>query len=201
MPMERATAYKLKVGEILAGKPVLDGEKLSALEIGDKKIKRVNVVANIIERYISDGEKRYCSFTIDDASGQIKVKSFGEDVEKFKGIEQGNTVLVIGMLRMYNNEVYILPNIIKIFDPRYLLVRKLEFEKNKPKEVNKEEIKELKDKILDIIKSGEENGGADTEDIIMNVKAEPDMINKEIHKLLEDGLIYEPRPGKLRYLG
>jgi len=198
---KRATAYKLKIGDILQGKPILDGEKLSFLELGDRKINRVNIVANIIEKYLSEGEKKYLSLTLDDASGQIKARVFGDNIEKFKSIEQGNTILAIGLLRWFNNEVYILPDIIKSLDPRYLLVRKLEFEKDKPKPVDKEEVKALKDSIIDMIKAEESNGGVETESIILKLKAEPTLINQEIHKLLEEGLIYEPRPGKLRFLG
>ena len=39
-------------------------------------------------------------------------------------------------------------------------------------------------------------------EIILKVKsASPESINAEIMKLLEDGMIYEPRPGKVRWLG
>ncbi|MEM4230832.1 MAG: OB-fold nucleic acid binding domain-containing protein [Candidatus Pacearchaeota archaeon] len=198
---ERATAYKLRIGDILSGKPVTDNEKLNFLEIGEKKVVRVNVVANVIEKYVSEGEKKYLSFTIDDASGQIKIKAFGDDVERFKGIEQGNTLVVIGLVRQFNNEIYILPEILKPVDPRYLLLRKLELEAEKPKEISKEEAKELKDKILEMIKNAETEGGIDADKIIINVKADPQIINQEIQKLLESGQIYEPRPGKLRFLG
>lgn len=199
--LKRATAYKLKIGDIQQGKPILDGEKLSFLELGERKINRVNVVANIIEKYLSEGDKKYLSLTLDDASGQIQARVFGDNIERFKNIEQGNTILVIGLLRWFNNEVYILPDIIKSLDPRYLLIRKLEFEQNKPKQVDKEEVKALKDNIIDMIKAEEGNGGVETETIILKLKAEPQIINQEIQKLLEDGLIYEPRPGKLRFLG
>ena len=51
------------------------------------------------------------------------------------------------------------------------------------------------------IKDAEVDGGIDVDKIIMNTEASPDLINSEIKKLLEDGLVYEPRPGRLRYLG
>jgi len=34
---KRNVAYKLKIGDILLGKPVMNGEKFSFLELGDKK--------------------------------------------------------------------------------------------------------------------------------------------------------------------
>ena len=94
-----------------------------------------------------------------------------------------------------------MPEIIKQQEPKYLLVRKLEFEKEKPVEIPKEQVKAVKDQIIDMIKQGESDGGVDTDKIIMEIKANPDIINQEIQKLLEDGLAYEPRPGKIRYLG
>jgi len=199
--MKRATAYKLRIGDILAGKQILDGDRFKFLELGNRQVIRVNIVANIIDKYESEGETKYLSFTIDDASGQIRVKIFGEDVEKFKEISQGNTVMIIGKLRYFNNELYILPEIIKQQDPRYLLVRKLELEKEKPKQQDKQEIRAVKDQIIEMIKKAESEGGIDTDKLIMEIKASPDIINQEIQKLLEEGLAYEPRPGKIRYLG
>jgi len=199
--MKRATAYKLRIGDILAGKQILEGDKFNFLELGGKQIIRVNVVANIIDKFESEGEKKYLSFTLDDASGQLRVKVFGDDVDRFKEIGQGQTVMIIGKLRYFNNELYVLPEIIKQQDPRYLLVRKLELEKEKPVEVNKEEVKAVKDQIIEMLKKAEDNGGIDTDKLIMEIKASPDIINQEIQKLLEEGLAYEPRPGKIRYLG
>ena len=35
----------------------------------------------------------------------------------------------------------------------------------------------------------------------MDLHEAPEIINQEIKKLLEEGMAYEPRPGKLRFLG
>jgi len=196
---KRATAYKLKIGDIFSGKKILDGERFSFLELGNKKINRINIIANIVEKY-SSTEKQYISLTIDDASGQIRLKIFGDDVQKFSDINQGDSVLVIGLLRNYNDEIYITPEIIRNQDPRYLLVRKLEFEKYAPKEVNHQERFALSDKIINKIKEAEPEGiGMDK--LIEELHESADLINQEIKKALEGGIIYEPRPGMLRYLG
>ncbi|MDP3881715.1 MAG: OB-fold nucleic acid binding domain-containing protein [Nanoarchaeota archaeon] len=198
---KRNVAYKLKIGQILTGKPILESEKLKFLELGDKQVVRVNLIANIIDKYMQEGEKKFGSITLDDATGQIKIKSFGEDVDKFNDLNQGDTVLVIGLVRSWNNEVYLSPEIIKKKDPSFLLVRKLEVEAEEPKKKNREEMLVLKDKILDMIKEAEKEGGIDIEKIILQIKESPDIINEEIKRLLEDGVAYEPRPGKLRWLG
>jgi len=207
--IRRAIAYKLRIGDLLLGKPIIENDRMNFLELGNRHIIRVNIIANIIDKFEQEIEnpenpeikRKYLSFTIDDASGQIRIKAFADDVEKFKNIEQGNTVMVVGMLRFFNNEVYIQPEIIRILDPRYLLVRKLELEKETPAEIRKEGVKAVKDRILEMIKSYESEGGIDTDKLIMEINSSPEIINQEITKLLEEGLVYEPRPGKIRYLG
>ncbi|MEK6891058.1 MAG: OB-fold nucleic acid binding domain-containing protein [Nanoarchaeota archaeon] len=197
---KRQVAYKLKIGEIFLGKPIIDNDRFMGMEIENKQVSRVNIVANIVEKY-SSAEKKYVSLTIDDASGQIRIKIFGDDVDKFIDLTQGDTVLVIGLLRQYNDEMYINPEIIKKQDSRYLLVRKLEFEKQPIKIVDNKIVIEVSDQIITKIKEAEPDG-ISNEKLIIDLKTfSADIINNEIKKALEQGVIYEPRPGMLRYLG
>lgn len=204
---KRNVAFKLRVGDLLAGKPIFNEEKFAFLELGGKKINRVNVIGNIVDKYEVQGEKKYIFLKLDDGSGQISLKVFGDDVAKFQEFSQGETVVVIGVLRHWNNETYIQPEIIKVQDPKYLLVRKLELEKERSKlsdshPIERTQIRALRDKILDKIKSSEEDGGIEVDKIIIDLReSSPEMINQEIKKLIEDGIVFEPRPGKVRYLG
>ncbi len=205
---KRNIAFKYRIGDLLIGKPVFDSstQRFSFLELGNKKIIRVNIIGNIIDKYESQGEKKYVFFTADDGSGQIKLKSFGDDIEKFNGINLGQTVTVIGVMRNFNNETYIAPEIIKEQNPKYLLIRKLELEKqrtaNSPLIENKSQVLAIKDQILEKIKNAEAEGGIEIDKIIMNLRqTSPEIINQEIKKLVEEGIVFEPRPGKLRYLG
>lgn len=202
---KRNTAYKLRIGDILIGKPITDNTRFAFLELGNKKIVRVNIIGNIVDKYESSGDTRYLNFTLDDGSGQIKLKIFGENVDTFKEIIQGTTVVVIGTLRYWNNELYISPEIIRETNPRYLLVRKAETEKQRASNsqtLQKSQVNSVKDKILDLIKNAEENQGIQVDEVIMNFRdISPDIINQEIQKLLEEGIAFEPRPGKIRWLG
>jgi RPA family protein len=202
---KRNIAYKLRISDILLGKPVIADERFSFLELGDRKIIRVNIIGNIVDRFESEGDRKYIFLKLDDGSGQISLKIFGDDIEKFKEVTQGLTVLVIGNLRHWNNETYIQPEIIKEQDAKYLLVRKLELEKEQPQRttiIEKSQIIAIKDNILELIKNAEEEGGIEKEQIILKLKeTSPDIINQEIKKFLEEGIIFEPRPGKVRYLG
>ncbi len=210
MPEEqfkRHVAYKLRIHDILIGKPVIDNERFSFLELGNRKIVRVNIIGNIVDKYDSEGEKKYTFITLDDGSEQIKIKSFGDDSQIIKNFVQGQTILVIGTLRSFNNEIYIAPEIVREFPIEYLLIRKLEIEKNRNSNISsnpmeKEKVRQVKDDILERIKLAESNGGIEVDEIILKIThISPDIINQEIKKMLEEGIIFEPRPGKLRYLG
>jgi RPA family protein len=205
---KRETAHKLRIIELLKGNQIFEEsealiKRFKFLELGNRQIVRVNLIANVIDKYQSEGEKRFASITLDDGSGQIRARVFGEDFNKFDNLSQGDTVVLIGLLRSYNQELYILPEIVRKQDPKYLLIRKLEIEKNYPSytPIKKQEIKALRDEVINLIKNAESKEGIDKEEIIMTLKARPEIISQEIQKLLEEGIIYEPRPGRVRYLG
>ena len=201
---KRNVAYKLRIGDIMKGVPMMDEGKFIFLELGSRKVVRINILANCVDKFIQEGEKQFASLTIDDASGQLKLKAFGEDIEPLKNIMQGDTVQVIGNVREWNGEIYVIPEVVKKVDVRWLLVRKLEIQnarKDMPADEQATGNSSLKDSIMEKIKTAEAEGGIDADTIIMDTEASPDAINAEIKKLLEEGLIYEPRPGRLRYLG
>ncbi len=198
---KRHVAYKYRIGDILAGQVTLEGDRFKSLEIGDKKVVRVNIIANITDKFTQEGEKKYSTLTIDDATGQLRIKSFGDDTAKLTNFTQGDTVQIIGLLRTWNNELYITPEIIVKKDPSYLLIRKLEVEATKPKVLDKSESQNMRDNMLNLIKQHDEKGGIDLDTMKTALNVNMETINQEIRKLLEEGMIYEPRPGKLRYLG
>lgn len=197
---KRNVAFRLKIGDVLKGRPVSDEGKFIYLDLNGKNVVRVNILANCIDKFIQDGEKKYASLTIDDASGQIRIKAFGDDIEMLKKINQGDTLQIIGNVREWNAEIYLLPEVVKSVDPRWLLVRKLEIQKQK-KDLPVGQENSLKDLILHKIKDAEGDGGIDRDRILMDLEANPNKVKEEIKKLLEEGLIYEPRPERLRYLG
>jgi len=199
--MKRRVAYKLRIGSIMGGRPNMEGERLRNVDVNGLEVVRVNLIANIVDKFVQEGEKKFGSLTLDDATGQIKAKMFGEDVAKIEKFNQGDTVLIVGLIRAWNNEIYLTPEIMKKKDPAFLLVRKLEVEAEQPQSLPREQIAELKDKILKMVKDAEGDGGIDIDKIILELKEPPEAINNEIKRLLEDGVAYEPRPGKLRYLG
>ena len=198
---KRNVAFKLRIGDILKGRPMMDEGRFLFLEVGDKKVVRVNVLANCVDKFVQDGEKKYATLTVDDASGQFKLKAFGEDVGMFEGVVQGDTLQIIGNVREWNGELYVIAEVAKKVDSRWLLVRKLEIQNARKDMPVSGGDSSLKNSIMEKIKAAEADGGIDVEALIMDIEASPDAINGEVKKLLEEGLVYEPRPGRLRYLG
>lgn len=199
---KRNVAYKVRISDLMNAKKVSSEGRFLYLELSDKKIVRINLLANCIDKFVNEGEKKFGSLTVDDASGQIRIKVFGDDLVMFSNISQGDTLQIIGNVREWNDELYILPEVLKKVDPRWLLVRKLEIQKmkkNSPQDENKG--LEFRSILLNKIKDAEIDGGIDIDNIIMNSDISADKVNSEIKGLLEEGLIYEPRPGRLRYLG
>ena len=196
---KRNVAFKLRIGDILKGRPMMDEGKFLFLELGDKKVVRVNILANCVDKFVQEGDRKYATLTVDDASGQFKLKAFGDDVAMFEDIVQGDTLQIIGNVREWNGELYVIAEVAKKVDARWLLVRKLEIQ-NARKDMPVES-SGLKGEIMEKIKAAEVDGGIDRDVIVMDIEASPEAIEVEIKKLLEEGLVYEPRPGRLRYLG
>ncbi len=231
---KRLTAFKVSLGLINQGTLEFDQERFSRLILNNKEISRVNLIATVVDKFMNE-QGSYASVTIDDGTGNIRVKVFSDNIAMLKDLQLGDTLLVIGMLRHYNDELYILPEIIKQVDARWLLARKLELQKeygpsytnsiakplalqkdtnvpinalNQEPEITEERLetekisveKSLKEQILESIKASEPEEGIDVDKLIMSLKAPVDNINSNITELLEEGTIFEPRPGRLRVL-
>ncbi|MEM4152654.1 MAG: OB-fold nucleic acid binding domain-containing protein [Candidatus Pacearchaeota archaeon] len=223
---KRFVAYKVSIGQLIKGKPEFEQERFSRLVLDGKEIVRVNIIATIVDKFINE-DGSYASLTLDDGTGTIRVKAFSENIAMFKDFQLGDTVKIIGLLRFFNDELYILPEIIKDIDARWLLVRKLELAQeygniyeNKKEQISnqdsfssteieienekieseKSEEKSLRDQIIETIREAEAEEGIDIDKLIMSLKAPVEDINSTIIELLEEGTIFEPKPGRLRIL-
>ena len=173
---KRHIAHKARIGDILTGQVIMEGDRFKYLELNSQQLVRANLIANIVDKYVQDGEKKFASITLDDSTGQIKLKVFGEDIKKFESFSQGDTILTIGLLRSWNNELYLSPEIMKKREPAYLVVRKLELESDKPKVFEKSELSNARAQILQTVKAHDDAGGIDVERMILDLKSSPDII-------------------------
>ncbi len=194
--IKRQIAYKVRINDILNGDYIKqEGWKPSYIKTNFGKISRVNILATLVSKSEDN------SFIVDDGSNKINVRSFEEiDLSPFN---IGDIIMVIGKAREWNSQRYIVPEIIKkINNKKWVTVRKLEL--GKPKEYKKDiETKEEAsenpyDKILNLIKELDSGEGANHQDICEKSKVR----NCEdiIKTLLEQGEIFEIRPGKIKIL-
>ena len=150
--VKRMPAIKIRIKDVVEGKFFSGSkEELKPSYIITKfgeMISRVNILGTVIDKFVNDAES-YMFFLIDDGTSSIRVKLFKDLVEKFKDIDIGDLVLVIGKVKQYLDEVYINGEIVRrVTDPNYEIYRKLELIKSirKAKETIKE-IKKLKEEL------------------------------------------------------
>jgi|TARA_B100001971_G_C18168051_1_gene525419 RPA family protein len=217
---KRNVAYKIWLSNLLNGNYVkTEGEFQSDyVEVDNLKISRINLIGTVVFRYESD-DKNYLSITLDDGTFSIRLKTWQEDVKLLQNTNQGDLVLVVGKIRQYNEELYIIPEIVKILeDPDLELVRRLELlnEIGKPTKLQSEKIVEptqnveeeqIKDpklianrqKILELVESLSTEQGAKKDEVIEKSKMGEEA-EQVLNDLLKDGEIYQPKPQYLKLL-
>ena len=163
-------------------------------------------------------DTNYYSFVLDDGTGKISVRSF-EKKDIIENLEIGDIVLLIGRLREFGQERYIIPEIIKKIENKdWVEVRKLELKKQgvvkkdyrgviKKKE-RKEDIEPVvkgeviiessSQVIYGLIKKLDDGNGVEVDNVIKN--SELDNTDEIISNLLQEGEIFELKPGKLKVL-
>lgn len=137
METKRLTAYKVRIKDILAGKYVTqEGFKPNyILTTYGQKVSRVRVMAIVINKFVSNDSK-YAFIVLEDGTESIRVKSF-QDINLFENVKMGQIIDFIGKVREYDNEIYLIPEVIRIVeDPNIETLRKLEIMKVR-KEVDK----------------------------------------------------------------
>lgn len=202
---KRQIAYKVRIIDIVNGKFIRDGLSAGYIKLNNNNISRVNIIANIV--YKPEQSLAQNGAVIDDGTGRISLRSFDNN-GAFAEVGVGDFVLVIGKVREFNNDKYILPEILKKLNSiEWVNVRKSElandyYNGNDTKTENNEPVEEISgsanEMIYKLIKNLDNGEGVAVEEVIKNSndgKAE-DIITK----LLEAGEIFEIKPGKVKVL-
>jgi len=193
----RHIAYKIYPEEFLNNE-VVD----NALIIEGKKVRRVR----ILERVENINIGNIISFYVDG----VNVRYF-EDKSVY--IEEGDVVDVIGRPRVYDGEKYIMAEIIRKRNEKWIKLRDLEIKKTRKyllerSESYEEDLEEeiyaeilnpdvVKDKILAII---DKFGEITYDEISRMVRIPEEDLEKYLSELKESGDIFEPRPGVYKAL-
>ncbi|MBD3204573.1 hypothetical protein GF327_09860 [Candidatus Woesearchaeota archaeon] len=198
---KRHIAYKIRISDLLDGEYIKkSGWESSYIKTRKNNVSRVNIMAFIVGK-----ETEKDLLVIDDGTGYITLRFLPEDV-KNKEIQIGDFVIVIGRPRVWNQEIYIVPEILKKINKDWFDVRKQEL-KTKPRKKKKIKptIKEKKpspdnpyETILKLIRKLDSGEGAEIQDIIE--KADTTNTEKIINNLLEEGEIFQLNPGRVKIL-
>lgn len=189
---KRQVAHKSRISDILSS---TIGNNLDS--------SRVNIIATVV--YKSEQPGSYSSALIDDGTGRISLRSF-ENLSLFSKADVGDVVIVIGKVREYNNEKYILPEILKkIKNFEWFSLRKMELESAKaPDSAKAGNLSDDGGKsnedgdIFSLIRKADKGDGVSFEEVI---KASGSRNAEEIiNRLLCNGDIFEVRPGMLKVL-
>ncbi len=136
--IERQTARKVRIKDIVNGRWVKkDGMIPSyAITFYGEKVSRLEVTGTIVATFTSDNEN-FRTITIDDSSETIRVKAFkplessSDDQSEANRIEKalksfdilnkiktGDLVNIVGRIREYNEEMYIMPEMVRKITPQ-----------------------------------------------------------------------------------
>jgi len=141
----RQTTSRARISDIINGNFVRkEGLEPSYIltDLG-QKISRAYLIGTIVDKFMSENGN-YSSITIDDDSDSIRIKAFREQVNIFDNFNVGDLVMVIGKIRNYADENYIIPEIVKkITDPNLESLHKLEVLKQTV--LHKKAFKKIKD--------------------------------------------------------
>jgi len=126
---KRQVARKVRIKDLIQGKYIrIEGEwEPNFIQTVDgRTFSRVNLISVVASEPVPD--VNFNTFIIDDGSGRVPVRVFGEQSKKIK-VQLGEIILLIGRPREFNQQVYIVPEIVKkIEDKTWIDLRRLELE-------------------------------------------------------------------------
>ncbi len=199
---KRQIAYKVKIKDIISSRYVKEeGWQPNYIISDGKKISRVNLIGVIVDKQFEFDRE---IAVIDDGSGKITIRTFND--KSLDSLKIGEVVLIIGRPKEYNNEKYIMPEILKkIKNKKWINFRKKELgtEKEKKEEEEKIEKEEKKvespsEKVFNLIKKLDMGDGVEFNELINKIKIKE--AEKIINNLLSEGEIFQNKPGKLKIL-
>ena len=230
MAIKRSTAHRIRLKNIVNSPyEKREGFNPSVIKFNNLEISRVNVIASIVGKYLTD-DQNYCAITLDDGSETIRVKNFGAEVGIIKELNVGDIVRIIGKVKEYNEEKYIAGEISKVLNPNWIIVNEIELSNQKQTttdsptadSINKvietktnssenEEIisissessdseSSIKQKILQYLKNNDNGTGVIMDQIMTSLDVSSEEVKDSLYELLKVGEIYEPKKGILKIL-
>ena len=218
-PQKRQTSYKFWIKDIAEAEAGVNEDGAMYFKIRGKDVLRVNVLAVVIHKYVSENGN-YVFVTLDDGSGQTRLKAWNEDTQILSKAEIGDLVMVLGKVGLNNNEIFIRPEAIRKMDIEWEQVRRLELTKlyGKPEGEKRMAVNEVQDSpstvVEEMVVGGEsalsirqkvisylEKGpgtGVEEGELVKSVGGKSEEV---VQELLSEGEVFRPRKGYLKLIG
>ncbi len=117
MPMQRQTAKKMRIVDIVSGEFVKkEGMEPSYVVTPAKEnVSRARISGTVVNKYTSE-DNNFASVTIDDSTATLRAKLWKE-IALLQNVSAGDLVNVTGKVREYEGEIYIVPEIVRTITP------------------------------------------------------------------------------------
>ena len=184
MDQKRLTAKVVWIEDLHSGTFVHRDDAPNGLVLPDgREVARANLIGTVVN--IDEG------IVIDDGTGSVLIRSFDGEFS----MSIGTFVRVIGRVREFMGEKYILGETVKTADPKWFELKR----KTVPhtKTVTESPVVDTNNSALDIVRSLDSGEGAAYEQVIEKLGEKGDDM---VVKLLAMGELFETRPGWLKVL-
>ncbi len=123
MTRERLTAMRASVKDIITGRYDDNNGPCVISQMGIE-LRRVALVGHIVDKLYKDN---YASLTLDDGTETIRLKVWGPDAHALEAFDVSDLVLVVGKVRMYQEELFVAPELLRrLDDPNFMTLHLLE---------------------------------------------------------------------------
>ncbi|MBI5797284.1 hypothetical protein HZA98_00080 [Candidatus Woesearchaeota archaeon] len=206
--MKRQTAYKIWIHDIHSASMLVDaGTGLPFYSIRDLHVVRVNILGIVIDRFVSEA---YGSLVLDDGSGQVRLKVWGDDISLIQDVDVGNLVLVIGRLADFEKERYVRPEIVRGVHYDWALLRRLELVQQFGTPSREEKVvvseKRVAEKEVEpslaareiILQTIEKHEEVDEAMFLSACHMPQEKVQNALYDLLKEGEVFSPKKGFYR---
>lgn len=113
-------AKKLRIVDVISAK--VEEGRLSTIS---GEVHEVRLLGTIVDSFLSS-DGNYASLTLDDGTETVRIKQWGSNVSFLTGFKRGEIVEVMGKPLIYNEEIYITPELIVPVSPNRWVAHELE---------------------------------------------------------------------------
>lgn len=206
-PARKVLIEDLQQGEY---REATEEEPAHIITLWGEKASRVRILGTVVDKTL---EERFCFLYLDDGTGVISLRAWGEDTRELEKYEVGSLLDVIGRVKEFSGEIYLQPELVmRVEDPNLETLRLLELVRARKKllstgllprpkkEIPPVEVLEVgvESRVEEAIVRLDRGSGVSAEEVARELKLSRQEVEEGIRRLLALGSIYEAQPGRFR---